>query len=349
MNVNKPLESRQERAMLPNFFIIGAAKSGTTALYYYLKQHPQIYMSAVKEPRFFAFEPEDLTFGGPGDMELHRRTIVNMDKYLALFRDVSDELAVGEASPVYLCSPKAARRIRSLVPDARLITILRHPVERAYSHFLHQIRDGVETLTDFSEALDAEEQRARDNWEYRWRYKEIGCYTEQLKKYYDTFDRSQMKIYLYEDFDTHPQGVLHDLYRFLGVDETFTADTSTRYNTSGVPRSKVVHTVLSRLQKATRKTFDGVPQPKDEPAAQTQLLGRVGKFSLIEKARRMGLKLRDSNLAKPQLRPEVRQRLLEYYREDILALQDLIRRDMSHWLTQRPDRAEAGAMVDADR
>jgi hypothetical protein len=349
MNVNKPLESPQERTTLPNFFIIGAAKAGTTALYYYLKQHPQIYMSPVKEPRFFAFEPEDLNFGGPGDTELHQRTIVDIEQYSALFRDVSTELAVGEASPVYLCSPKAARRIRSSVPDAKLVTILRHPVERAYSHFLHQIRDGAETLTDFSAALEAEEQRARDNWEYRWRYKEIGLYTEQLKKYYGTFDRSQMKIYLYEDFDKNPQSVLHDLYRFLGVDETFAADTSMRYNTSGVPRSKVVHTVLSKLQKATRRTFDHVPHPKVDPDAQAQVFGKVKKFFLIEKARRLGLKLRDSNLSKPQLRPEVRAQLLEYYREDILALQDLIRRDLSHWLTMRPGRAGSVAMVDADR
>jgi hypothetical protein len=317
---------------LPNFIIIGAGKSGTTALYYYLKQHPQIYMSPVKEPRFFAFEPGDLDFGGPGDMELHRSTIVNLEDYRALFRDVSGELAVGEASPVYLCSPKAAGRIKSFVPDARLIAIFRHPVDRAYSHYLHLIRDGDESLTDFSQALQAEEKRVRDNWEYRWRYREVGFYSVQLRRYLDIFDRSQMKTYLYEDFDTDPQSVLRDIYRFLGVDDTFVADTSVRYNASGVPRSKFVHAVLSKLQKATQATFDRAPQ--QESVTQATLPRRLGKSPWLEKARHFGIGLKNRNLVKPPLIPEVRQQLLEDYREDILKLQELIQRDLSHWLIE---------------
>jgi hypothetical protein len=319
---------------LPNFIIIGAAKAGTTALYYYLKQHPQIYMSPVKEPRFFAFGPGDVEFGGPGDVELHRSIVVNLEAYQALFRDVSGELAVGEASPVYLCNPKAAGRIASLVPNARLVAILRHPVERAYSHFLHLIRDGVEPLTDFSQALEAEEERARDNWEYRWRYKELGFYSVQLKNYFDIFDRKQMKIYLYEDFDADPKSVLSDIYRFLGVDDTFVADTSVRYNTSGVPRSKFVHALLSKLQKATRATFDRAPQQVSGPHA--PLPRRLGKSFLVEKTRHFGIGLKNRNLVKPQLAPEVRQQLLEDYRDDILTLQELIQRDLSGWLIKSP-------------
>jgi hypothetical protein len=318
---------------LPNFIIIGAAKSGTTALYHYLKQHPQIYMSPVKEPRFFAFEQGDLEFDGPGDRELHRSTTLsNLEDYQALFRDVSGEWAVGEASPVYLCSPKAAGRIKSFVPDARLIAILRHPVDRAYSHYLHLIRDREEPLTDFSQALQAEEKRVHDNWEYRWRYKELGFYAVQLRKYFDTFDRNQLKIYLYEDFDTDPQSVLRDVYRFLGVDDTFIADTSVRYNTSGVPRSKVMHAVLSKLQKATQATFDRAPQQESD--TQATLPGRLGKSPLLEKARHFGIGLKNRNLVKPPLAPDVRRQLLEDYREDILILQDLIQRDLSRWLIE---------------
>ena len=92
--------------IMPNFLIIGAAKSGTTALYHYLKQHPQIYMSPVKEPRFFAYEGEQLAFCGPGDQRIKDSSITDIDTYQLLFRDVLNETAIGEASPVYLCSPQ---------------------------------------------------------------------------------------------------------------------------------------------------------------------------------------------------------------------------------------------------
>jgi hypothetical protein len=286
----------------------------------------------VKEPRFFAFEQGGLEFSGPGDMELHRSTLVNLEDYQALFCNVSGERAVGEASPVYLCSPKAAGRIKSFVPEARLIAILRHPVDRAYSHYLHQIRDGVEPLTDFSQALQAEEKRVHDNWEYRWRYKELGFYAMQLRKYFDTFDRKQMKIYLYEDFNTDPQRVLRDVYRFLGVDDTFVADTSVRYNMSGVPRSKVIHAVLSKLQKATQVTFDWAPQQESD--TQATLPGSLAKSPWLEKARQFGIGLKNRNLVKPPLALEVQKQLLEDYREDILILQDLIRQDLSRWFIE---------------
>lgn len=316
---------------LPNFIIIGAARSGTTALYRHLKQHPQIYMSPVKEPRFFAFEKGDLQFRGPGDAELHRSTIVSLEDYEALFGDVAGEPAVGEASPVYLCSPKAAARMKSFVPDARLIAILRNPVDRAYSHFLQLVRHRAETLTDFSQALQAEAQRARDNWEYRWRYKELGLYSAQLRRFLDAFDRSRIRIYLYEEFNADTQCVLRDIYRFLGVDETFVADTSVRYNISGVPRSKLIHAALSKLQKRTQATFD--PAPRHDSDESTTIVRRLRQSSLLETARRVGIGLINRNLVKAQLAPEVRKRLSAEYREDILTLQDLIQRDLSRWLT----------------
>ena len=315
---------------LPNFIVIGAAKSGTTALYQNLRQHPEIYVSPVKEPRFFAFEPGDLQFGGPGDAELHRSTVVDLADYQALFQEARSELAVGEASPVYLCAPKAAARMQALVPQAKLIAILRHPVERAYSHYLHLIRDGVEPLTDFAQALAAEAARIHDNWEYRWRYKELGFYRAQVARYFEHFEPQQVKIYLYEEFDTQPQRVLQDIYRFLGVSESFVADTSVRYNASGVPRNKLMHAMLSKLQKATQATFDHVPQAQEDRGG-----GRgsnMGKSPLVEKARRIGIGLKNRNLVKPQLAPEVRAQLLADYREDIRALQDLLGRDLSHWL-----------------
>jgi hypothetical protein len=315
---------------LPNFIVIGAARSGTTALYYYLKQHPQIYMSPVKEPRFFAFEKADLQFCGPGDAELHRSSIINLETYQSLFQGVSNEVAIGEASPVYLCSPKAADRMKAYVPNVKLIAILRHPVERAYSHFLHLVRDGEEPLTDFAQALQAEEARVHNNWEFRWRYTQLGFYASQLQSYFNSFDRHQIKIYLYEDFETNPGNVLYDIFRFLGVDNIFIPDTSIRYNASGIPRNEIIHTILSRLQKVTQKTFDGVPGQESNP--RMHLTKRLSKLLFLDKARRIGINLKNQNLVKPQLAPEIRKQLVAVYREDILALQGLIQRDLSHWL-----------------
>jgi hypothetical protein len=315
---------------LPNLVVIGAAKCGTTALYQNLRQHPQIYMSPVKEPRFFAFEKGDLNFRGPGDAELHRSSIIDLEDYQALFREAAGEKAIGEASPVYLCAPKTAARMQALVPDVRLIAILRHPVERAYSHYLHLIRDGVEPLTDFAQALAAEEARVRDNWEYRWRYRELGCYSTQLARFFERFDRRQIKVYLYEEFNSRPQQVLCDIYRFLGVDESFVADTSVRYNASGVPRNKLMHAVLSRLQKATQATFDDAPQAIAEH--RTVRAAKLGKSPLVEQARRIGIGLKNRNLVKPPLAPEVRAGLLADYRGEVLALKDLLQRDLAHWL-----------------
>src|SRR3954452_17434204 len=121
---------------MPNFLIVGAAKSGTTSLYYYLKQHPQVFVSPVKEPKFFAYEGEKVVYRGPGDAENNRRLVNNLADYRALFGGANGAKAIGEASPVYLYSPKACERIRHYLPDAKLFVILRDPAERAYPSFL---------------------------------------------------------------------------------------------------------------------------------------------------------------------------------------------------------------------
>src|SRR5688572_7713518 len=129
--------------VMPNFLIIGAAKAGTTSLYSYLNQHPQIFMSPVKEPNFFALEGEKLNFRGPGDAQvINRYSITQLESYRAHFKGITQETCIGEASTLYLDHPKAVERIQHYTPKARLITILRDPVERAFSNFLHAVRDG---------------------------------------------------------------------------------------------------------------------------------------------------------------------------------------------------------------
>jgi hypothetical protein len=287
---------------LPNFLIIGAMKSGTTSLYYYLKQHPQIYMSSVKEPNFFALEGSNLDFDGAEGKERIQRWIK---------RGAASTLAIGEASPMYLYSPEAPYRIRYYVPEAKLITILRNPVERAYSAFLYMTRDGREPLNGFSQALQAEESRMRDNWEWIWHYKHLGFYYTQLKRYFDVFDRDQIKVYLYEDLRADPLRVLQDIFRFLEVDETFVPDTSLRHNVSGTPKSGVLPRLIFR-----RNPVKAVLRPLFPRGLRQRISVSLRSQYLVEA---------------PPLAPEVRRELLEAYRDDVLKLESLIERDLSGW------------------
>ena len=150
---------------MPNFIVIGASKAGTTSLYEYLKQHPQIYMSPMKELRFFAIEGEKVDFCGPWDrIEIERYSIKTLEDYKNQFQGVTDEIAIGEASPWYLYSEKAPKSIKSYIPDAKLIAILRDPVDRAYSHFSMHVMNGREPLADFTQALQEEEERILNNY-----------------------------------------------------------------------------------------------------------------------------------------------------------------------------------------
>lgn len=288
---------------MPNFLIIGAMKSGTTALYYYLEQHPEIYMSPVKEPNFFSSQ----------EQENAADTVSHIDTYQHLFRGASDEKAVGEASHSYLYDPGAVTEIRRYVPEAKLIAILRNPVDRAYSHFLHMVRSGTEPLDDFAQALQAEEgiQREPTFQDYIGR----GLYFDQLKRYLGAFPQEQIRVYLYEDLSDAPISTVQDAFRFLGVDDSFVPDVSLRRNVSGHPKNKTLDGLLRR-------------QSRIKHAAKIYLPARI-RWRLSKAFD----DLKTRNLVEPPpLQPEVRRQLIGVYREDILKLQDLIHRDLSGWL-----------------
>jgi hypothetical protein len=305
---------------LPNFLIIGAAKCGTTALYNQLNQHPQIYMSPVKEPRFFALEGEKPDFRGPADRwGINRCPFTDIEAYRALFRDASGEKIIGEASTLYLYSQKAPERISHHVPDAKLVAVLRNPVERAYSAFMFMVRDGREPLSDFVRALREEEARIAGNWGPEYHYKRRGFYHSQLKRYFDRFDRGRIQVYLYEDFKSDPAGVARSIFRFLDVDDDFTPNVSAKHNVSGIPKSETLQSLYLLLRR---------PNPLKtalKPLFPAKLRRRT-------RARALG-SIQSRNLAKPPLMsPEIRAELSEAYREDILKLQELLQKDLSGWL-----------------
>jgi hypothetical protein len=304
---------------MPNFLIIGAAKSGTTALYEHLKQHPQIFMSWLKEPHFFAFEGEKPRFQGPGDQDLYNHIVVDdVEDYRSLYQGVSEEIAIGEASANYLYLLRARDRIRHYVPEAKLIAVLRNPAERAYSSFLHMTRDLREPSDDFAQALEAEQERIQNNWGPIWHYKHAGFYYEQLKRYYEAFGAEQIKVYLYEDLIDNPIGLQADIYRFLGVDDAFVPDVSARYNVSGAPKNKQLHALHTFLMRP--HPLKSILKPLLPSGLRRRLLERTVN------------EIRNRNLAKPPFPIEVRRQLIETYREDIRRLQVLIQRDLSKWL-----------------
>lgn len=297
---------------MPNFLIIGAAKSGTTSLYRYLGQHPQIYMSPAKEPNFFALEGEKPDFRGPGDREALGPSVTEIGAYRGLFDGGSGEQAVGEASPMYLYSQKAPERIERHVPDAKLVALLRNPVERAYSAFLHLLRDGVEPFDDFDRALREEATRRRMNYAPHWFYEDGGFYYAQLSRYFGRFDGSNIRVYLYEDLSRDPVGLLQDIFGFLGVDGGFVPDVSVRHNVGGIPKDGRLHgPLISRGPVGSR-----IP-PLVPAGARERVAARFG-------ARNFG--------KPPPLLPGTRGRLIEVYEQDVLKLQFLIQRDLSKWL-----------------
>src|SRR5947209_2985366 len=222
---------------MTNFFIVGDARSGTSSLDRYLSQHPQIYFTPVKDTHFFADDCFSSSYKGPGDDRLNKRVIRDSDRYAQLFPRATGAKAIGESSAFYLCFPGTAERIAQKVSDAKIIMILREPVDRAYSAYMFLQRDNRETL-GFAEGLDREEERKQKGFEPMWWYKELGLYSSQVKHYPEVFGKQRVKVLLYEEFFPNPARVLRDVLAFLGVKEDVVIDTSVRYNLSGAPKSR---------------------------------------------------------------------------------------------------------------
>ena len=298
---------------MPTFLLLGAMKAGTTALYTALDQHPDVFMSRVKEPNFFAFAEDEPNFQAPIDQRpegVNHTSITDLDRYQELFAGATDEAARGEASHWYLYHPDAPANIERYVPEARLVAMLRNPVERAYSEFLHFVRDQDEPLTDFAATLDAEEERIANHWALG-RYVDRGCYDEQLERYLNRFPREQIRVYLFDDFVDDPAAIRQDLFRFIGVDSSFEPD-DRRVNASGIPQSRWLHALLTAAAPVREAVVPLLPDA---------LVDWVND-------------LKNRNLEKPSMDPAVRARLIDTFRPHVRRLEDLLDRDLSHWLAQ---------------
>lgn len=287
---------------LPNFMIIGVAKAGTTSLYYYLDQHPQVFMCPIKGTNFFGYEDAHAwQWTDEGEPPLLQNfPVKTFEAYERMFAGARDEIAIGEASPQYFRCPNAARRIHDCLPNVKLIASLRNPADRAFSGFLMRMRRG-EAVKGLYEELTPGASHVQE-----------GFYYKRLKRYFDLFPREQIKILIFEEFRKEPAKAMVELYDFLGVDTTYVPDTSVRHNPAAVPKNRWLnrlyyHPVLIRIAK--RMFPEGVQ-------------------ALAKRVRQQNLK------SPPKLPADLRAKLIEHYRADILELEVLLDRDLSIWLNQ---------------
>jgi hypothetical protein len=309
LNATSPPTTVQSMT-LPNFLLIGAAKAGTSSIHNYLKQHPEIFLSENKEPRFFAFDGRTAHQDRPWDRLWADSIVVAQDAYESLFDGVRGEKAIGESSTIYLASPHAASRIKHHVPQAKLIASLRNPIDRAYSHYQMCRARGLEPLETFEEAIAAEQARSNPGLIQPWNYLQRGLYYEQLRTYLELFDREQIHIVLFEDLKRDSHAVLKNLCAFLGVDDSFEFDTSKKKNVRHQYKSRRLERVLSSTSRA-------------KPLVPGELHGPAR--NVLQGLRRLNWGRRDP------MKEQTRRMLARRYAEDITNLGMLIDRDLSHW------------------
>ena len=208
--------------ILPNFLVIGAAKGGTTSLHFYLRQHPEVYLTPVKETNFYWQEGR----------ETGRKIPRTVGEYAKFFEDAAGARAIGEISPQYLNSPTAAARIAADLPHSRLIACLRNPADRAYSDYLGRVRIARESRP-IEEAIRPGERIFED-----------GLYYPRLKRYFDRFPREQIHVVIYDDFARDPGETLRGIFAFLDVAPGIPIDTSTAHNAAAAPRSVWLNRLL---------------------------------------------------------------------------------------------------------
>jgi Sulfotransferase family len=291
-------------SLLPNFVVIGAARCGTTSLYAYLREHPQVFMSPEKETDYFSLgdlPPSEV----PAAASLYRARA--REDYERLFRDAGSARAVGEASPTYLFYSRSAARMQQVIPDARLICILRDPIERAYSHYGLARKMGFEVLPDFEAGLAAESERWLEDRSMRYTYARASLYDDGLREFWTRFPRERILVLLFQDFAADSAGTMRRVYDFLGVDARFTPDVGVRHNRSMTPRSSLVREAFSRPRRLRRMLQRNLP---------ARLVTRLGDLIMRPP---------------PRLAPALRERLLPRFDEDVRRLESLLDRDLSAW------------------
>lgn len=283
----------------PNFFLVGAAKAGTTSIYAYLSRHPDVFFPAIKEPHFFT-----QVHAAP-EQQFLTEAVTKRSAYLRLYSRATNHLVIGDASPSYLWHPEVPQRIRAEVQQAKVAIVLRDPVERAYSHYLMDYREGAQSKP-FYEALLDDMHRLEKGWGVSYLYYELGLYAEQVQRYFEIFKQEQVKVLMFDDFRRDAKAVLREIAAFLGLDpKPLThVDTSRKYNSYAAARNE--H--LRRVAGAKWSRMVG----------QTLIPRRLGAFIFEQ----IFLK----QAPKPRLDPRTRELLCSLYDPELDKLKKLLGR-----------------------
>ena len=310
---------------LPNFFLAGAPKAGTTSLYHYLDQHPQVFMSPIKEPNFFAEEVREQNFApslrrdiardarslrryldGPMRERRLGGIVAEWEDYGRLFAGATTETALGEASVCYLWSPAAPERIAGAIPEARILVMLRDPAERAFSQYLHGLGNGS-IRWSFREHIRRNRNHGSGELCAHYPFLEFGMYAEPVRRYRERFG-SRFWVGFHEDFAARPLDVYGEICRFLGLSASFEPSMGRRHLEGQVPRAGFVAT-LKRLG-VWRAAANMMPRGL-RPLARRALVRRPGAI---------------------RIEPADRRYLVDFYGDDIRRLADILGRDLSAWL-----------------
>ena len=303
------------RESTPDALIIGAPKAGTSALHAALAQHPQIYASPVKEPKYYmGWDAPPPSYAGPGDPHSNKEWIWRREDYRALFSGAPGDAVRLESTPFYLYMPGARRRIAEELPEAKLIVIVRDPIDRAYSNWMHLWVDGLEPIPDFVEAWHAEDCRVAAGWAPFWRYRRLGRYGEQLADLCRLVNRERVFVLRYWQLVSHPDETLNEVARFLGIAEdqviTIPPDNARPFVEPGLRAS-----MLGRVIRAGATAASYAPP---------QVWRRASK-PLV------GLLQHGGHSQRPKLRPQQRTALLGDCADDISLLEQTLGESFQDW------------------
>lgn len=295
----------------PDFYVVGAPKCGTTSLFYYLRQHPEVFLPDAKEPHYFG---SDLTW---------RHRLVPREAYASLYADVPDNQLAGDMSVFYLMSHDAAREIHEVRPDGKIVVVVRDPLKMLPSLHRMTLKTGVETLTDLRQAIEAEPQRRMNGTEVNSSnpgleqavfYSEAARYAEQIERYFSQFGRQNVHVILFEDFAENTTGEFARLCDFLGIDRNFDPVIA-------------VHNVGLTIKRSWLWRFTKHPPEWLRAFWRRLLPGRV-RSRMLRAAERVYSKPGGRDDLSDELKLDIR----AMYDEDVKRLEALIGRDLSRWL-----------------
>ena len=227
----------------PNFFVVGAVKCGTTSIWAHLRQHPQVFVPAVKEPHFFA----DCVAPVPKAVA-HQHCPGDVERYQRLYQGAEKYAAIGDLSPSYLWDEDAPAKIHKVSPQAKIVIMLRDPVDRAFSHYLLKVQEGAERRP-FLKAVQEDYALKQKGWWISNLYVELGLYTAQVRRYMEIFGEDQVKVFLFDDLNRNPEDLFSRLCQFIGIDPALVEKSELEkvHNPYKVPRSRVFFGVASFL------------------------------------------------------------------------------------------------------